>query len=507
MNYQTTPELEMRPASALGSRECLFAWLSIFVGFLFARALPAGENPLGTLIFFLLLFAFGGFYVFRSGLRLGRTNYLIAAIPCLFSLGLVTGANAVLRFFLVLFLFFAFLYWIYTAFGLKGGTTFDDRFVSHALYSIFVLPLSHFYLTFPALGAAKEGSGKRLARGLLFGLCGLGIAIIPTAIVFALLSFDEGFVKLVEDLLPDLSEDFPSFVGDLFLGVIFAAIFFGALVGASRLREKFGGKPNEIPAAKTHFMPRSLVCASVTPILLLYVIFFVSQWDWYISAFTHRLPESLTYAEYARNGFFQLCWVCAINAVMLLFFNLFIRETEGRRDPIRLIYSCLISVFTLVLIATALSKMLLYIDSYGLTRKRVYASWFMLLLAAIFVAVLLRQFVRKIPLVATVVVICLVFFAGIVLPNVDGAIADYNVDAYLSGELDSVDVESLAEYGASAVPALVHLRDSLGEEDAELREQVQNKLKLISWDLSQLPDGFFAFNIPTVRARRLLAEK
>lgn len=150
---------------------------------------------------------------------------------------------------------------------------------------------------------------------------------------------------------------------------------------------------------------------------------------------------------------------------------------------------------------------MLYIDSYGLTRKRVYASWFMLLLAAIFVAVLIRQFIRKIPLVATVVVICLIFFGGIVLPNVDGAIADYNVEAYLSGELDSVDVESLAEYGASAVPALVRLRDSLGEEDAELREQVQNKLKLISWDLSQLPDGFFAFNIPTVRARRLLAEK
>ena len=222
MNCQTTPDLEMRSSSVLGSRECLFAWLSILVGFLFARALPAGESPLGTLIFFLLLFAFGGFYIFRSDLRLGRTNYLIAAIPCLFSLGLITGANAVLRFFLVLFLFFAFLYWIYTAFGLKGGATFDDRFVSHALYSIFVLPLSHFYLTFPALGAAKEGSGKQLARGLLFGLCGLGIAIVPTAIVFALLSFDEGFVKLVEDLLPDLSEDFPSLAGDLFLGVIFA---------------------------------------------------------------------------------------------------------------------------------------------------------------------------------------------------------------------------------------------------------------------------------------------
>lgn len=478
------------------------AWLLILVGFAFARALPTGENTLGGVLFFVLLFGFGIVYLLRAGVTLKPSAYVFAALACLASLGLVTSANRVLGGFTVFFLLVAFFYWVYSSCGLKSGAIFDEKSFAYAIEALIVLPLSYIDRFFPALSIGAK-RGKRLAHGLLWALCGLAFAIIPTVIIFFLLSFDEGFVKLVDDLIPSLSDEIWEIVGDAFVGAVFAVLFFASLFGAKSSRARFGGAPKELKLTDTHFVPRPLICAAVTPILLLYVIFFVSQWDWYISAFTHRLPESLTYADYARNGFFQLCWVSAINAAMLLVFNLFIRRADGRRDPVRVIYSSVISLSTLVLIATALAKMLLYIDSYGLTRKRVYASWLMLLLAAIFIVTLLCLFIRRIPLAATVIAVCIVFFAGISLPNVDGAIADYNVDAYLSGELSDVDVASISEYGASAVPALVRLRDSLGE--GELKTETELALSDISKELAETPGGLFSFNIPRARARKLLS--
>lgn len=51
----------------------------------------------------------------------------------------------------------------------------------------------------------------------------------------------------------------------------------------------------------------------------------------------------------------------------------------------------MLSIFTLILIATAISKMVMYISVYGLTQLRFYTTWFMLLLAVIFVMIIVKQ--------------------------------------------------------------------------------------------------------------------
>lgn len=56
------------------------------------------------------------------------------------------------------------------------------------------------------------------------------------------------------------------------------------------------------------------------------------------------------------------------------------------------IMTVILSVFTLILIATAQSKMFLYIKEYGLTPKRVYTSWLMFILAAVFVLIIIFCF-------------------------------------------------------------------------------------------------------------------
>ena len=497
-------------------KDTLFAYLSILVGFFFVRALPVSKTPLSAMLTVLLLFLFGAVFLRVSKVRLTPAVLSLAAASAILSAGFLTGGNNVIRGFLFAVLIVLFLCFLYAACGLAGKNLLSDGIFAHAWNAVFVIPLSSCHHIFPALPVRlKKGENSgRVMRGIGWALLGLCVAAIPTAIVIALLSYDAQFTSLLDKLFDFSLDGVWEYIRDIILGFIIAIPLFGALFGANWKRMRNNGNAEEVGKRNTHVLPRPLVMASVTPLWLIYVLFFISLWDYYISAFTHVLPEDLTYAAYAREGFFELCWVAAINAVLLLLFNLLIRPSKNKKfDLLRSLYSSVISLFTLILIATALSKMMLYIDSYGLTQKRVYASWLMLLLAAVFVLVLVRQFVRRMPLAGSIAICGLLFFALIALPNVDGMIANYNVDAYLSGKLPTVDVESISDYGISSVPALCKLEDALEEltdrnaDETTFLTQPSAALDAIALELDEADDTVWSFSFPTARARRLLEKR
>jgi hypothetical protein len=423
---------------------------------------------------------------------------------------MITGGNHTLRGLLFLGLLLAFLYWCYVTCGL--GNMANDNAALYIWRAVFVMPFLSLEHIFPALFSfRKKGeNAAKLWRTLGWTLVGLGVAVIPTAIVIALLSYDAQFTSLMDRIFSFSLDGAWELIRDLILGFLVAIVLFGVLFAVNYKRKKNNRQPEEVSCADLHVLPRALLCAAVTPILAVYVIFFISQWSYYVSAFTNVLPADLTYAAYAREGFFQLCGVSALNAAMLLLFNLLIRKNGKPRDVIRTLYSSVISVFTLILIATAISKMVLYINTYGLTQKRVYATWFMLLLAVVFVLVLIRQATKKLHLFPAIALACVLFAALITLPNVDGMIASYNVNAYLSGDLKEVDIDALSDYGTSAVPALVRLRDELMSQSytddtvKELLKQTDQALTLIDMELREQPKGFFTFNFPDARAEKLL---
>ncbi len=505
--YQFTPTVK----PTYRTRDALFAWLSIFVGFLFVRAMPLHRTTLGALLFFMLLYAFRAVYLRLSGIRLDRTASLLLSGAAILSVGMITGGNSVIRGILALFLILSFLFWIGYVARREEEHMLGDRLIFSIYHTVFIIPFSSLGHIFRALFAfpKKGATTSRVLHSIGWALLGLCIAVIPTAIVVLLLSYDKSFINLLDRLFSFSLDGVWELIRDLILGFLSAILLFGALFGVKWRRERTDHSKN--PMGDTHVFPKALLCAAVTPILAVYVIFFISQWDYYVSAFTHVLPNDLTYATYAREGFFQLCIVCGLNAVLLLLFHLLMRRSSKKCDPIKTVYSSVISVFTLILIATAMAKMLLYIDSYGLTQKRVYASWMILMLAVMFILVLLATVIPKMRLTPALVLTAVLCFGLIVIPNVDGLIASYNVDAYLSGELGDVDVEALADYGSSSVPALVKLRDSLADRNEcsdpdTLLGRTCSVLASIQEELAEKPDGFFYFNIPDARARALLTE-
>ncbi len=485
--------------------ELLFAWGCFFIFWFLMEMSSFSAHPLGVFLALLALSIAGAIYFRASTIRQSRQSILLGVLFGILSLSLLTNGNAVVRGWVIALLVLSFPYRILNAAGLAEGGLLADRVIANAIRSFRFLPFRQLPSFFTSLFLRQGNLSKKARHAIVWALLGLLIALVPTLIIVLLLSYDPLFIDLLSRIF-SFKINLHSILSPL-MAIPLAAIFFGMFY-AARLFAK-GEEPLPESTLCTEILPCVLLCAAVTPIMVVYIIFFISQMPYYLSAFSGILPEGITYADYAKEGFFKLCAVSAINAALLTVFSLFMQQGGQIRDLLKKIYSSLLSILTLILIATALSKMVLYISTYGLTQKRVYASWLMLLMAVAFVAVLVRQAFKKFPLASVLVITALIFILLIALINVDALIAAYNVDAYLSGRLPEADVVMMQEeLGVSAIPSLVRLRDALlsssplSAEQFKLLQETESAIAACSEKLPR--DGFFSFSIPNLIASNAL---
>ena len=345
--------------------------------------------------------------------------------------------------------------------------------------------------------------GRRKHSPLLWILLGLLAAIIPTLIVAELLSFDENFRQIIDMILELDLEWLTDRLIALLFGLPLAFWGFAAFVSSRsrKLSDRMTGKQCSRAADSVRIFPAPLIYATMTPVLLLYVVFFVSQWSYYTSAFYGVLPEGFVFSAYARDGFFRLCAVATLNALALIFVSIFVQRKSRVERVLLRVYSVITALFTLVLIATAFSKMALYISAYGLTLKRVYVSWFMIFMAAGFIYALISQFAVRFRFNLALLLTGALMFVAIAYANVSGIVAGYNADAYLDGRLGSVDISEISRMGDSGIPALVRLADEAVDSEAGRGYQSINEYIELNKDKKK---NILTFSLPRARALALL---
>nr|WP_229873349.1 DUF4173 domain-containing protein [Streptomyces cirratus] len=163
----------------------------------------------------------------------------------------------------------------------------------------------------------------------------------------------------------------------------------------------------------------------------------------------------LTYAEYARQGFWQLLWATVfVLGVIALALRWAPRGAAGDRRFVRVVLGVL-CLLTLVVVASAVRRMDLYVDAYGLTRLRlsvvVVELWLGLVIVLLMAAGVTggRWLARGV--VGSAAVTVLAF--GLVSP--DGVIAGSNVARYQRE--GKIDLAYARELSADAAPALDRL--------------------------------------------------
>lgn len=476
-NISTLPNQPQQVAEEKQKREytgaeSVFAWLAMLAGYAFFRTIPITQNSFGALLYVVAMFALTTAFVIKRGAKLGVMPVCAMVMAIAVSLSLFFSSNSFVHFFAWCFAIASYCYFVYSCFGNAFEKGFSDFVAIDYFKALFVMPFASIGEVFLAIASKNN---KNHGKVVLKVLLGIALAIVPTAIVIALLSYDSGFTKILNSIFKFSPWEVISHVFSALFGILVGMFIFGAYASSydKKCSDTVTLESCRSAVQKARVISSVTMLVATLPLLAIYVIFFVSQWKYYVSGFVGVLPDSTSYAQYAREGFFQLCTVSVINLAVIFAIYLFMRR-KGKSVVMKIL-SLVFSVATLALISTAMAKMVLYINKYGLTPKRVYSSWFMLVLAVLFLLISVKQFAPKFKLVITASLVTVVMFAALALSGIDSIIANYNVNAYLSGRLETVDVYALEDLGDSAVPSLVKLAKHYDKENGtSVAEEIKN---------------------------------
>lgn len=173
-----------------------------------------------------------------------------------------------------------------------------------------------------------------------------------------------------------------------------------------------------------------------------------------------NMTAGLSYAEYARKGFFELVWVAGL-ALPLLVGAHAVAPNSTRREitcfrGLTTVLTCLV----LVIMVSAMTRMSLYVESFGLTPMRVSVSAFMIWLATVFgwfIVSLYRNAMNRFSFGAMAAGFAVI--AGLNFVTPDRMTAHYNVSRFAS--TSDLDTTHLARLGAESVPEVLSSWDKL----------------------------------------------
>ncbi|MDR1101603.1 MAG: DUF4173 domain-containing protein [Clostridiales bacterium] len=191
-----------------------------------------------------------------------------------------------------------------------------------------------------------------------------------------------------------------------------------------------------------------------TLVLIIYTFFVLIQIT-YLFTGIGTLPAGLTYAEYARRGFFQLLILSIINIVMIFAIINLTRNATGKwakYKTVILAYSCFV---TAVLLASSFYRMWLYIDFYGMTRLRFLVISFLCFEILGLIATVRYVMRPTFNIVGVYVCIMLAFYTFVNLAPMDAIIAKNQVDRYIADE--SGDIYYVTTLSNDVVPQLSRL--------------------------------------------------
>ncbi len=356
--------------------------------------------------------------------------------------------------------------------GLVAGRT-SEFFLWDGINLLFLIPAANWKAQWKAAG--NSGRYDRLLKAVGKALSGLFVAIPLFYIVISLLSgADENFARFLNRLMDQIGARFYGWGMNLLFAIPLGGYLFALCYGSVHKRKTDTVKPEAVRSfcAKCAVVPQISIHTVLFGICLLYVLFIALQGSYYLDAVRGVLPEGFTYSEYARKGFFELVDISILNAFLILAARLFGR---GKKRLLLRIGTMAISVLTLFLIGTALTKMFLYIRVYGLTPLRVIPSVFMAFLAVVYLLVIAAQF-RKLPVVTIALCVFALGYSLLSVSDMDGRIAAYNLARYEAGTLDSFPEEVLEDGSLASVPAIY--RAWAGTQDALMKKQLETAAEM-----------------------------
>ena len=333
----------------------------------------------------MLLFA-AAFFVWGAAFRRekkpkGEMHWFWAAVTALIGLAVTLKRCNATPGWSLLALHAAACLWALSYLGADRGGREILGFVWDSVDAFLLLPFGNFFgrvkdtvSAAAALCKPLQGAdGKKKRQNFWLALLCLVVALPLLALVSNLLGqADAGFENLMQSFQGlfrwKLSEKAWEELFLFAMGLPVGAYLYGLLRGSAQRRE-----PRCVSAEsleRLHVLPSVGTNLVLGLFAGLYFLFFGVQAGNLFAVFSGNVPGTLTASDYARNGFFQLCGVMAINFGLVWLRSLLAVETRAGKW-----LQGLLMVQSIFLAVTAGAKLWLYISRFGLTPLRLLSAW------------------------------------------------------------------------------------------------------------------------------------
>ena len=222
----------------------------------------------------------------------------------------------------------------------------------------------------------------------------LGVAIsIPLVIVvmFLLVDADAIFADCFEAVFGNVT------LGETFYHVITIALMIAIIFLFSYMLVAYLNQKTIREEVKDKATGEPIIAITISTVLaVIYLIFSAIQIVYlFIGGATgvFSLPKGITYSMYAREGFFQLVFVCLLNLVIVL-----IGVYRFRESRLLKIMLCILTACTYVMIASSALRMILYIQYQYLTFLRIFVLWLLFVITLLMTGVLISIWKKDFPL-------------------------------------------------------------------------------------------------------------
>ncbi len=307
------------------------------------------------------------------------------------------------------------------------------------------------------LASLRREAWREILTGALIAL--------PFLVVFAMLfAFaDSIFMKYIVRLIENIG--FESLWRLTRVGLI-AALLAGAL--AALRRPASAGDPDSGGWLVLRVKP--LQAATVLALVNgLFFLFIVVQMTYLFGGEENIRREGLTYAEYARQGFGELCAVAVISFFLIRSIERGTRDAGGGHDASFRLLSATLVLQLLIILVSAHRRLALYEAAYGFTLTRLHAHVFIAWLGVLTMLLSARIVSRRPgPVYARAAFwMTVVFITGLGAANPDRIVARHNLARLeLTGKYDWPYL--MTELSADAMPDLVAALDRLPAADRDV---------------------------------------
>lgn len=233
----------------------------------------------------------------------------------------------------------------------------------------------------------------------------------------------------------------------------------------------------------------------LTALNIVYLIFCIIQIN---SLFMQK--TNINYADYARQGFFQLMIVSIINLIVILIAKKYGEENNKYINFMEI----LMIIFTLIIIVSSAVRMYFYEQAYGYTLLRLLVYCVLLTEAILLIPTILYILNKHRNLIKTYFTIIVVMYIGMNIINFDAIIANRNINRYI--ETGKIDLEYLEkETGTDAISNIIEILEIENADDTVKKETLRY-IDEVYTNLKNENTDFRNFNLSKLLSKKAIEE-